>query len=84
MFPTILSLFGMFFLVNGAALQNIADKNAIIGVPGDGKLLAIKAYPAIANYQSDLYEVYHEPYYFVSRIIYYFLIFLFKFILFII
>ncbi|KAH1021533.1 hypothetical protein HUJ04_011036 [Dendroctonus ponderosae] len=50
-------------LVNGAALNGVANSNEIIGVPGKGKLLNVKSYPPIENYQSGLYEVYQEPYY---------------------
>lgn len=53
-------------LVNGAALNGVANSNEIIGVPGKGKLLNVKSYPPIENYQSGLYEVYQEPYYLVS------------------
>ncbi|KAG5882063.1 hypothetical protein JTB14_007725 [Gonioctena quinquepunctata] len=49
--------------VQNAALQSLGVKNALNGVPGLGnRPLKIKAYPAIENYQSDLYEVYAEPY----------------------
>ncbi|XP_060529826.1 uncharacterized protein LOC132704089 [Cylas formicarius] len=47
----------------GAALQTVGVKNALYGVPDlEGPPLIIKSYPAIENYQSDLYEVYMEPY----------------------
>ncbi|KAF7286357.1 superoxide dismutase [Cu-Zn]-like [Rhynchophorus ferrugineus] len=53
--------------ITGAALQDFSEKNTIIGIPGEGRHLAIKAYPAIENYQSDVYEVFVEPYGFDIR-----------------
>jgi Cu-Zn family superoxide dismutase len=44
-------------------MQAIGVQNALYEVPGLGnRPLFIKMYPAVENYQSDLYEVYAEPY----------------------
>lgn len=51
--------------VDGAALQAVSLRNALH--PGfESHPLMIKSYPAVENYQSDLYEVYAEPYTYVS------------------
>lgn len=47
-------------VLNGKALQ---------GVPGYGRNLVIKALPAIEDYQSNIYEVFMEPYLYVSPFI---------------
>lgn len=66
--------FGMLVIFNvsyvySAALESIAIKKSLYDVPGLGnRPLIIKAYPSIENYQSDLYEVYADPYIFVSII----------------
>lgn len=36
------------------------------GIPGYGRNLVIKTLPAIEDYQSNVYEVYMEPYLYVS------------------
>lgn len=57
-----------FYGVYSASLEAVAVRNALYEVPGLGnRPLIIKMYPAIENYQSDLYEVYTEPYYYVSK-----------------
>lgn len=43
--------------LNGKALQ---------GIPGYGRNLIIKALPAVEDYQSNVYEVFMEPYLYVS------------------
>lgn len=53
-------------LIDAAALQEHSGKGNIIGVLGEGKHLAIKAIPAIEDYQSDIYEVYQDTYNYVS------------------
>ncbi|XP_050302087.1 superoxide dismutase [Cu-Zn]-like [Anthonomus grandis grandis] len=50
-------------LVNGSVLREV-EKNMI---GSDGRPLTIKAYPAVENYQSDLYEVFQEPFNFNIR-----------------
>lgn len=52
--------------IDAAALQQHSEKGNIIGVLGEGKHLAIKAIPAIEDYQSDIYEVYQDTYNYVS------------------
>lgn len=52
--------------VQSGAMQAIGVQNALYEVPGLGnRPLFIKMYPAVENYQSDLYEVYAEPYNYV-------------------
>lgn len=55
--------FGQFLwllaVLNGKNLQ---------GIPGYGRNLVIKALPPIEDYQSNVYEVYMEPYLYVSII----------------
>ncbi|RZC22664.1 superoxide dismutase [Cu-Zn], partial [Asbolus verrucosus] len=62
----LLNLCYSLLLVGGAysaALQALGMENALYEVPGLGnRPLIIKMYPAVENYQSDLYEVYAEPY----------------------
>nr|ALR99799.1 putative extracellular copper/zinc superoxide dismutase [Phaedon cochleariae] len=62
--PSLLVLWCISFEgVDNAALQAIGVKNSLYDIPGLGERpLMIKAYPAVENYQSDLYEVYAEPY----------------------
>ncbi|CAG9760572.1 unnamed protein product [Ceutorhynchus assimilis] len=60
-------ILGLFGLLHGVPLQDLGNKNTIYGISGNGKPLTIKAFPAIANYQSDLYEVYQEPYHYDLR-----------------
>ncbi|XP_018573175.1 superoxide dismutase [Cu-Zn]-like [Anoplophora glabripennis] len=56
---TVLSISGVY----SAALESIGIKKSLYEIPGLGnRPLIIKAYPAVENYQSDLYEVYAEPY----------------------
>lgn len=38
------------------------------GVPGYGRNLIIKTLPAIEDYQSNVYEVFMEPYLYVSNL----------------
>lgn len=57
--------------VYGAALQAVGVQNALNHVPpnaplGNGRQLIVKQFPGVENYQSDLYEVYVEPYTYVS------------------
>ncbi|XP_044263380.1 superoxide dismutase [Cu-Zn]-like [Tribolium madens] len=54
--------------VQSAAMQTLAIRNALYQVPGLGnRPLIIKMYPGVENYQSDIYEVYAEPYTFDLR-----------------
>lgn len=53
-------------MTDAAALQEHSEKGNFIGVLGEGKHLAIKAIPAIEDYQSDIYEVYQDTYNYVS------------------
>lgn len=39
----------------------------IQGIPGYGRNLLIKTLPAIEDYQSNIYEVFMEPYLYVSN-----------------
>lgn len=50
-------LLWLFATLNGKSFQ---------GVPGYGRNLIIKALPAVQDYQSNVYEVFMEPYLFVS------------------
>ncbi|CAH1104107.1 unnamed protein product [Psylliodes chrysocephalus] len=46
-----------------AALQSVGIKNSLYEIPGLGNQpVMIKAIPGIENYQSDIFEVYAEPY----------------------
>lgn len=58
------------FFINkseNAALQAMGVRNALYEVPGLGsRPLVIKMYPAVENYQSDVYEVFAEPYNYVT------------------
>lgn len=50
-----------------AALQSVGIKNSLYEIPGLGNQpVMIKAIPGIENYQSDIFEVYAEPYLQVS------------------
>ena len=54
---------------DNAAMQAISVRNALYEVPGLGnRPLIIKMYPAVENFQSDLYEVYAEPYNYVRQL----------------
>nr|ALN12439.1 putative copper/zinc superoxide dismutase [Chrysomela lapponica]ALN12444.1 putative copper/zinc superoxide dismutase [Chrysomela lapponica] len=53
----------LFHPVENAALQTTGGENTLYDVTGiGGRPLMVKAYPAVENYQSDLFEVYAEPY----------------------
>ncbi|XP_023012315.1 superoxide dismutase [Cu-Zn] [Leptinotarsa decemlineata] len=65
--PSVISLILLLAIViNGgdnAALQSVGVKNSLYEVPGLGnRPLMIKAFPGVENFQSDLFEVYAEPY----------------------
>ncbi|XP_066155231.1 superoxide dismutase [Cu-Zn]-like [Euwallacea fornicatus] len=68
MFPTFLCVIAF---LNGSVraeeLQESSDDNMVFGELGHGKPLTIKSYPAIENYQSDVYEVYQVPFSFELR-----------------
>lgn len=68
MLTTILLLCILNSYVNCAALQTVGVQNALQNVPANGRPLIIKSFPAIENYQSDLYEVYAQPYSYVSGV----------------
>nr|AXY54994.1 extracellular copper/zinc superoxide dismutase [Microdera punctipennis] len=58
---TVLALCGLLASgVSGAALQAVGVRNALFEL--GNRPLIIKMFPAVENYQSDLYEVYAEPY----------------------
>lgn len=59
------------FVINndvcGVALPAVDVQSSLYQIPDLGQRpLIVKSYPAVENYQSDLYEVYMEPYTFVS------------------
>lgn len=41
------------------------------GVPSYGRNLIVKALPAIEDYQSNVYEVFMEPYLYVSKLLFF-------------
>lgn len=47
-------------------LVSVLKGKSLQGVPGYGRNLIIKALPAVEDYQSNVYEVYMEPYLYVS------------------
>lgn len=47
-------------------LVSVLKGKALQGVPGYGRNLIIKALPAVEDYQSNVYEVYMQPYLYVS------------------
>lgn len=52
-------LLWLFATLNGKSFQ---------GVPGYGRNLIIKTIPAIEDYQSNVYEVFMEPFLYVSNL----------------
>lgn len=53
--------------VSGGALPAVGVESSLYQIPSLGQRpLIVKSYPAVENYQSDLYEVYMEPYTYVS------------------
>lgn len=52
-------------------LVSVLKGKALQGVPGYGRNLIIKALPAVEDYQSNIYEVYMEPYLYVSAFFYF-------------
>ncbi|XP_052737847.1 superoxide dismutase [Cu-Zn]-like [Bicyclus anynana] len=45
-------------------LISVLNGKSFQGIPGYGRNLVIKAIPAVEDYQSDLYEVFMEPYFY--------------------
>lgn len=48
-------------------LAAVLNGKSFQGVPGYGRNLLIKAIPEVEDYQSNIYEVFMEPYLYVSR-----------------
>lgn len=53
-------------------LVAVSQSKTIQGIPGYGRNLIIKAIPEVEGIQSNLYEVYMEPYLYVSMVKNYF------------
>lgn len=48
-------------------LVAVLNGKSFHGEPGYGRNLVVKSYPAVEDYQSNIYEVFMEPYYYVSN-----------------
>lgn len=57
----------VFMVCGGPTASPILPDQLYETPPLRNRPLIVKAYPAVGNYQSNLYEVYMEPYTYVSK-----------------
>lgn len=64
----LLFLSGLFAVFGGRTVSSVQSDQLYQTPPLRNRPLIVKALPAVENYQSNLYEVYMEPYTYVSHL----------------